>query len=550
MVTVGSDGENGRATARPRAGHAAAFAACAAQLAIVALVFAAAGAWPTPDTNEAHYLTRARHAHDPSWLEGDFFLESREAHGVFSVLLGPIAARMAFDEAAWVGRVCGWIAQAAGFLFAAAAVLPSASARILAAALFSLAVRHTPAAGEWVIGGCEAKVFAWALVLAGAGWFARGRFSAAWVTLGCGTAVHPLVGGWAMLALPLALVLARRAGAPGDAGIFPLRRHLTGVATGLAVAAVGIVPALALGAGVDAPTRLAATFTYVVERLPHHLLVRTFADGLPARHLLAIVVWWLLLPASTSTAARRVAAFTAASVGVSLAGLVVSLLEAVSPPLAHGLLRYYWFRLADGVVPFGLAIAAVVALGGSGAAAPAAVIGGTLRRRAALALVAGLLVVDLAFESRHWPLPGRSGLVARADKAVQAAAWRDVCAWIREHTPEDACFLTPRAATSFHWHAGRREVVCWKNIPQDPRTIVEWRRRIVDCFSVDGTLKSLVSTTAALGSERLLEAARTYGADHIVVPVNPLEPFPLPGAPLHVAGGYAVHRIDTSERSP
>jgi hypothetical protein len=159
-------------------------------------------------------------------------------------------------------------------------------------------------------------------------------------------------------------------------------------------------------------------------------------------------------------------------------------------------------------------------------------------------------VVDLAFESGHWPLPGRKGLVARADKALQAPAWRDVCEWIREHAPEDACFLTPRAATSFHWYAARREVVCWKNVPQDPGAIVEWRRRFIDCFSVDGTLKSLVSTTAALGPDRLVEVARKYGADHIVVPVNPLEPFPLPGEPLHVAGGYAVHRIEVPDRSP
>lgn len=549
-MTVGSDDEDGAVRTQPREGRVRGLAARLAEVAIVTLLFAAGGAWPTPDTNEAHYVTRARHAYDRSWLEGDFFLESREAHGVFSLVLGPLASNASFEQAAWIGRSFGWVAQAAGFLFAASAVVPAAPARLLAAALFALAVRHTPAAGEWVIGGCEAKVFAWALVLAGIGSFARGRFTAAWITLGAATAIHPLVGGWAMLALVPAAFLARRGLAAGDDRRMPAPRDLAGLAAGVALAAVGVVPALRLGVGVDAATRVAATFTYVVERLPHHLLARTFNDGLPARHLLAIVVWWLLLPASTSPAARRVAAFTAAAVGVSAAGLVVSLMEMPAPAAAYGLLRYYWFRLADGVVPFGLAIAAAEALDRRGLATACPAIGGALRRRLALALVTGLVVVDLAFESRHWPLPGRSGLVARADKGVQAVAWRDICAWVRDHTPEDACFLTPRAATSFHWHAGRREVVCWKNIPQDPRAIVEWRRRFIDCFSVDGTLKSLVSSTAALGPERLLEVARRYGADHIVVPVNPLEPFPLPGAPLHVAGGYAVHRIEIPDRSP
>ena len=60
-------------------------------LAILA-VFAAAGAWPVPDVNETAYLTKARHFTDPAWCQGDFFLETPDAHGVFYLLMGPIAA--------------------------------------------------------------------------------------------------------------------------------------------------------------------------------------------------------------------------------------------------------------------------------------------------------------------------------------------------------------------------------------------------------------------------------------------------------------------------
>ena len=513
------------------------------EILLMTAIFAAAGAWPTPDTNEAHYLARARHSWDPSWGAGDFFLDSPEAHGVFYRLLGPLAAALPLEQAAWIGRWLGWGSLAAGFSFLAAALLPTTGARILAAALFSLAARHTPAAGEWVIGGCESKVFAWALVLAGVGWFVRGRSALAWVWLGAATAFHPLVGGWAMLAfLPAALV-----GGKGN-GLRPEPRGATvglgpAVAVGIALAALGVVPALGLSAGTDGAERGRAISTYVVERLPHHLLVRTFADGLVARHCLAILLWWLLLPLQkASPARRRMSIFTAAALGVSLAGCAVSLLELAWPSAAHALLRYYWFRLADGIVPLGLALTATAALVEG--------LGGGTRRRLGWVAVLGMLAVDLAFESRHWPLPGRPGLVARADQKVQAAAWRDVCAWVRDHTPAEACFLTPRGATSFHWYTGRREVVNWKDIPQDARSILAWRARIIDCFSVDGSLKSLVTSTAALGPDRLLAAAGKYGADHIIVPVNALEPFPLPGEPLHVVGGYAVHRLDPPPATP
>lgn len=513
------------------------------EIALMTAIFAAAGAWPTPDTNEAHYLAKARHSWDPSWGAGDFFLESPEAHGVFYRLLGPLAAALPLDQAAWIGRWLGWASLAGGFLFLASAILPTTPARVLAAALFSLAARHTPAAGEWVIGGCESKVFAWGLVLVGVGWFVRGRSAVAWAWLGAATALHPLVGGWAMVALVPAAAIhrARQSRHPGGRGVMIAAGMA--VVVGLGLAALGVVPALGLSAGTDSAERARATFTYVVERLPHHLLVRTFAEGLVARHCLAVLLWWLLLPLAEQSPTRsRLAIFTAASLGISLAGCAVSLVELAWPAAAYSLLRYYWFRLADGIVPLGLALGATAALREG--------LRGTARRRLGWIAVIGMLAVDLAFESRHWPLPGRAGLVARADQKVQAGAWREVCAWVRDHTPADACFLTPRGATSFHWYTGRREVVNWKDIPQDARSILAWRERIVACFSADGSLKSLVTSTQSLGPERLLSVARTYGADHIIVPVNPLEPFPLPGEPLHVAGGYAVHRLDPPTDTP
>ena len=77
------------------------------EILLMTAIFAAAGAWPTPDTNEAHYLARARHSWDPSWGAGDFFLDSPEAHGVFYRLLGPLAAALPLEQAAWLGRQAG-----------------------------------------------------------------------------------------------------------------------------------------------------------------------------------------------------------------------------------------------------------------------------------------------------------------------------------------------------------------------------------------------------------------------------------------------------------
>ncbi len=43
------------------------------EIVAITAIFGAAGAWPVPVVNEVVYLTKARHAADPSWCAGDFF---------------------------------------------------------------------------------------------------------------------------------------------------------------------------------------------------------------------------------------------------------------------------------------------------------------------------------------------------------------------------------------------------------------------------------------------------------------------------------------------
>jgi hypothetical protein len=184
-----------------------------------------------------------------------------------------------------------------------------------------------------VLGGCEAKVFAWALALAGLGELVRGR-PAAWLLFGGATALHPIVGGWAAVAAIAAWWMS-------PAAQVRFSPRVTGgfVAAGLALAAAGVLPAVGLSADVDAATRAEAARIYVVERLHHHLLPRTFPPGFIPRHLLAIVAWWLLdRLAAQSAPRRRLTAFTLAAIGISLTGLLIAVGASKSDALAATLL--------------------------------------------------------------------------------------------------------------------------------------------------------------------------------------------------------------------
>jgi hypothetical protein len=523
--------------------------------AVILGLFAAAGAWPVPDVNETAYLTKARHWADPSWCRGDFFLETPDAHGIFYMLMGPLAAALPLEQAAWLGRWLGWLGLALGCRHAVAPLLSGPWPRICAAALFALALRHTTAAGEWVIGGCEAKVFAWALVLVAVGEFTRGRFAWSWLWAGAATALHPIVGGWATVAIVVSLaweLMQNRPLRTGSIRRWPVSAAL--VLGGGLLAATALVPALGLSAGADAATRVAAAKIHVVERLSHHLLPRTFADGMLARHVLAAALWWLLsrLRADSSAdhcagglvadaAWERLQRFILAALGIAVAGHLIAACEPLAPAAVHGVLRFYWFRLADVAVPFGLAVTAAAVLADDsclrwlGAAAPVVARG----------VVVLLLAIDLLHESRHWPLPGRS-LDARSDTKVDAAAWRDACVWIAEHAPSDACVLTPRGAASLTWRTGRREVVGWKNSPQDARSLIDWRQRFADCFSRDGSFGTLERSTAALGADRMRLVSDRYGATHAIVPRD-LASVSLPGEKLYENRVYAVLKLPAAD---
>ncbi|MBM4057205.1 MAG: hypothetical protein FJ275_03055 [Planctomycetes bacterium] len=227
-----------------------------------------------------------------------------------------------------------------------------------------------------------------------------------------------------------------------------------------------------------------------------------------------------------------------ASLGVTLVGLVIAALEPWAPATTHGLLQYYWFRLGDVTVPLALAFAAAAALSDDEACRRLA----ALPPRATRLLATLLLLADLAAESRHWPLPGRT-LPPRSDAMVEAAAWADVCTWVRDHVPPGTVVLTPRGAASFTWRTGLPEIVSWKNSPQDAASLVAWRRRMADCFSADGSFVDLERSTAALGAARLRDVADRYGARVAIVPLDAPGLADLPFERLHVNDGYAVVRL-------
>ncbi len=449
-------------------------------LLLVLLFFSYAGD-PPPMVNEAHYLVKAKNFWDPTYCANDLFAASGKAHLTFYVLLGWPTKFVSLTATAWIGRLVGWLMIAIGLRRLCDAVIGVPLASLAVAVLWMAGVEYGNLAGEWVIGGIEAKVPAYGLALTGIAELARGRWSRVWPWLGAASAFHVLVGGWSVLAAAMAWWLTERA-APNGKPFFCRQLFFGG-----AIALFGLVPSFALTLGnTDAQTADAAKI-YAYFRLPHHLLPSEFFPEWYFRHaalLVGLFVAYGLVRNDISKRLRRLWCFTMGAIMILVAGLLVGVLPAYSPDFAAKLLRYYWFRLSDAFVPLmlGLIVAKLCV---------------SLRTRSFVRLIAASVVV-VAVAGIGWSSYERSrlevppsvsnellGWRARSSVEAQIRAYEDwvaVCQWVEGSTAADEVLLTPRHQQTFKWYSNRAEVVNWKDVPQDVESLIQWRIRFSDVF--------------------------------------------------------------------
>jgi hypothetical protein len=181
-------------------------------------------------------------------------------------------------------------------------------------------------------------------------------------------------------------------------------------------------------------------------------------------------------------------------------------------------LRLYWFRFSDFCIPFGLSMmcALTICTNLGGAA--------RLHRKLFAGSVATILAVGIAFVFiARWsdgrPRADRVSLPSYPDDPLRTretyANWKKLCDWIRDNTAPNELFITPASQQTFKWYSHRAEVVCWKDIPQDSASIIEWRKRI-EIFYVPQ--RQYEAGLMAFPESELRRIATAYGAKYLIVP--------------------------------
>ncbi|HZZ73984.1 MAG TPA: DUF6798 domain-containing protein [Pirellulales bacterium] len=479
------------------------------EVALIFAMFSLYAGWPIPDVNEAHYLAKAKHYWNPSWCQGDLFVDSTDAHQVFFWSFGWLTLFFPLPVVACIGRVVvnGLLAYSWRRLMKALAPDAGAGPRVLSAVALIIASEYTQLAGEWIIGGIEAKGFAFVGVFLALEALVRGRWGRMWLWLGLASAFHVLVGGWsAIICFGVWLAAGRR-----QYAFWKMLPYL--LACGL-LAAPSIYFGLHLAAGAAADTISQADQIQYLLRIHHHLNPMMF-KVVPITVQLSLFILYLLINFGwrPTRDAGRLVGFVIGAALIALAGYLLWLALRSHPDLAAKVLRYYWFRLFDFAVPVGIGSLLVThfpRLFGAG------------RRDARTWLAAAAVAAGLMLGYFGWQRATTT--VSRADKyAANFPDFLDVCRWAKTHTEPNDLFMVPAAIGTFRFYADRPEVANWKDMPQDPRSIVEWWRRMIEVHKAlpddphDPTGGLWRITLGALGTDRLQALAHEFHARYVVV---------------------------------
>lgn len=541
------------------------------------LVCGCFGAAPAPGINESHYLTRARHFQDPGWCEGDLFLESPDAQWLFFAGSGWLTAWMSLEAFAWTGRLVVWGGMAGAFVFLCRGFALRGWVIPACLSLWLALNQSGHLAGEWIVGGLEAKTAAWPLVIVAVGMLVRQRWAAALACSGAAASLHFVVGWWGFaIGLTVAAVWigkhrkwpllwpsAEQAGAgqPGAKAASSLSGSQSGVlartagvwqgsvwialVVGFAGLVVGAWPSLVADAGVSAAEAEQAARIQVLDRLPHHLYFGGFSLQRMVRFslLLALFAWlWFRVPFLGRPANRILAWIALTSLLLAWMGLIWSAwLESNGSGLAVRMLRLYWFRMADVLVPLAIALWVGQLLQGWS--------WGLDRRKKLLAAwVTSVLLLAAGVEGvQQFSRP----LAPSVEAAIPAGEtdperrqaigrnWVAACLWCRRNTPPGSLFLTPPGQQTFHWYAERAEVFCRKHAPQDARSLLEWQRRsawVAAVWNSDNGFETF-------DPGALLPVMEEFQADHVVLEQVWVDRFGVP------QGLQQVYPVEPGRRS-
>ena len=499
--------------------------------------------------NEVDVLPSALQSTNPDWLPNDWYLNLDIGYRqLFNQMAGPLVSWLGFKQGALVGRALLYLLFAGVALYFIRTFQISFPLGVLA--LVPFLNNQSLIAGEWMVGGTETKAFAYAFVLLSLTLFYRRKWLAGFALAGAALSFHVLVGIFALLCAAGAVVLVDRKEFISEwqsilKKSWPL--FLTG-AWGL----YAVFNQFTLDQGVNTSE---AWNIYIHYRVPHHVFpgawgqVERFAI-LGLGTLLAVAAAFY----GRSRNLRFLGYYALGSIGLFTIGLLVYAVGATD------LLRYYWFRFPDTIVPF-LTIMLITLLASERirGAFPLRtqknkdqqrIPKWSARTQMIISTLGGLTVAIVIIITAARIYSRFPGIEDAANKGWGDAKARPMLTWIKDNTPRQAIFLADPTMQSFYVQAERATLVSFKHSPQSAPDILEWYRRLTLCnggvppsrgdFDMNAELRK---NFYSLSPESIRHIAQLYGTAYYLGKIQ----HPLPFQEVHRDAGLILYKIDTQE---
>jgi len=474
--------------------------------------------------NEVDALPVALQFANPDWLAGDWYLNLNVAYrGLFNSVAGPLVSALGFKGAAILGRLVGHT------LFASAAFVFFRTFRIRFAfgllVLFLFLNNQSIVSLEWMTGGFETKALAWPLVLFCVVAVVHGRWFTAFAAAGAALSFHVLIGLYAIGCMALALLMNRRTtplewrdlrnvwafGLTGAWGILAVFHHLTGPDGG--------------GSGWG---------TYVAFRVPHHVLPDVWSGGVwIAKLMVGLVLVTIAFRRTESPRIRFLAAYAMCSAGLFGAGLLIWAMGLTD------LLRFYWFRFPDSILPF-VSLMLIAYFLSRRFESMSRGVGAARTRWVEFALIAAITVPSAVEVALGLPS-------LRPEVRWASSVHAPMYDWISLNTPRDATFLIDPSEETFYVRAERSAFVSYKHSPQSEAEIREWFDRLTLANGGEKpegygmrAARRIGQRMAGLEAAQLEEFRDVHGVDYFVGSSDRSLPFPV----VHREGVLSLYRLD------
>lgn len=419
--------------------------------------------------NEVDILPLARQFFEHDWLPNDWYLNLDFGYRyLFNLTFGFLIPWLGFEYGVYLGRLLVYLVLAIAIYIFFRTLRLRFSFGILVLLLF---LHHQSLiAGEWIVGGFETKTISYAFVFLSLSFFYRKRYLPGFAFAGAAISFHIIVGCYALFCIVVATLLNK---AWRSEWRLYIKHSWPFFITGY-FGLQAIIEQLLWQSDVDPRV----WEIYIQFRVPHHVLPAAWDGNLWIGELvLATGLFLILYFVGKSNLTRFVAAYALGSVVLFLFGLAIYFWGEIN------LLRFYWFRFPDVMVPFMGVVLITLFLNdiGDGRLIIRILphrfqpeIQRVLGRVIPIILISGTMVI--VFHSLYQ-------LQTEFEYSRQHNTSQRLLAleWISENAPKQAIFLVDPTMPDFYIYAQRAQFVSWKHLPDSAVDILEWYKRIKLC---------------------------------------------------------------------